>query len=188
QKLGQLLSSPHLAGLTSLSLRGTDAGVTVLRLLRASYLEHLHVLDLSGNPLGPNLGTLTEGEPPFRVEELDLGDCMLDSVDVSRLAAWPGLANVTSLRLRNNALRVVSGEYLASSPNVRRLTHLDLCNTGLGVRGMRSLAASAELAGLHRLEVSGNAVGVSGLRALFDSTTMTGLTSLHLGNNNLGDA
>jgi uncharacterized protein (TIGR02996 family) len=188
RKLEELLSSPHLGGLTSLSLRGTDAGVSVLRVLRASYLEHLHVLDLAGNPLGTNLDTLTEGEPPFRVEELDLGDCLLDSVDVSRLAAWPGLANVTSLRLRNNALRVVSGEYLASSANVRGLTHLDLCNTGLGVRGMRSLAASPELAGLRRLEVSGNAIGVSGLRALIESTTLTSLTSLHLGNNNLGDA
>jgi uncharacterized protein (TIGR02996 family) len=188
RKLEQILSSRHLHGLTTLSLRGTETGTRVLRLLASGAFRNLRALTLFGNALGSCLGTLTEEDAAFELEELNLGDCGLDSDNVRRLAAWPGLASLTSLCLRNNGLRVISGEHLAASPHLTRLTHLDLCGTGIGVRGIRALAAAPGLAGLRRLEMSGDAIGVNGLRAVLDSPNLQGLTSLNLGNNNLSDA
>ena len=187
QKLQQLLTSPHLHGLTALSLRGTQAGTRLLNLLLSGRFRNLRILNLSGNPLGNQLDRLTVGQPPFALEELDLGDCNIDLMNLAELGAWPGLASVERLRLRNNYLRVLSGEYLAESPHLTRLLHLDLCNTGIGVRGTRALADAAGLSGLRHLELSGNGIGVNGLRALLESPYLTNLTVLILGSNHLGD-
>jgi uncharacterized protein (TIGR02996 family) len=181
-----LLASEHLANLTSLNLSEAGLGIQGMEAIVGAGLTRLKHLDLSDNYLGVPVGAFTEGEPPFRLESLDLGSTGQDADDVRRLADWPGAADLRDLRLDNNNLRVTASEALAESPHLARLERLSLKSNRVGVRGMRALASSPHLAGLQALDVGAASIGVGGLRALAESTTWRRLEELRLNNNIIG--
>jgi uncharacterized protein (TIGR02996 family) len=158
-----LAACPHLAGVTSLDLRGStirDAGLRELlsspyRRRPFTYLGRLRKL---------GLGRI--GLTPGGLRDL--------------LACSPLLPELTELDLGGNQLGSVAVDSLAASPLSGRLQVLDL-SWCMGPNGIRALAGSTSFGDLRNLSIAGCQAGDAECEALANSPLLGQLTDLVLG-------
>jgi uncharacterized protein (TIGR02996 family) len=151
-----LVTSPHLAGLTHLSLCGNPVGPAGVQALAAC----------------PHLANL---------RRLRLSSCGLDAGAVEVLAACPHLAGAAVLHLDSNAIGDAGARTLARGPAPAAPETLYLQECGIGAAGARALAGSPRMVSLRRLLLHGrNPIGPAGVEALAASPHLTGLRELYL--------
>jgi hypothetical protein len=159
-----LASSPYLGALRELTIRYiwvSPAGLDAL--LASKSISHLRGLSLRSDHLGPKAAR--------------------------SLARWPGLANLTKLRLRCCCCPFLPGggigdeglAELAASPYLSGLRHLAVAGSGIGDRGVAALAHSPHVRGLTLLDLRSNCFGPLGTRALAGSPHLAGLRELLIG-------
>jgi uncharacterized protein (TIGR02996 family) len=147
----------------AMPLRGVHLrtlGRHVESLVACPLLARLSALDLGHNTQGIDVGVgavvALVGSPHLTgLTELGLSRTLVDENDFRQLAAWPGLARITSLDLRDNRLSPDSLRILLSSDHLTSLTSLNLAaNNALGLAACQALAASPRLASLKHLDLS----------------------------------
>jgi uncharacterized protein (TIGR02996 family) len=197
--LGQLVASPHLAGLRALRLQSNGLGTAGVRALtEAATLAALEEVDLSG--------------PGYYEQYYE--DPIIKAASMEALAGWPGLARVRSLTLSGSdvrpaglrallrsphagALRELSlrtgrldgesaAEFVEARPDLR-LEVLDLGKNVLGERGAESLAFAPCLSELKVLRLDGCEIPLAGARVLAEKATfLDGLRLLDVSHNGFG--
>ncbi|MFL5341256.1 MAG: TIGR02996 domain-containing protein [Gemmataceae bacterium] len=156
-----LFDSPHLIGLSGLTVHGTLLPQEAHALAQSPHMGALRRLDLTNIGLAPDLVEEVVGLRNLRgLRELNLSQIPLSNNGVEALARNPGWANLEELRLS-------------------KTTFYD--------RGLQALAESPLLARLSRLDVSHNFITPAGLSALLDSPLQGRLTELDVSHNRLGE-
>jgi Ran GTPase-activating protein (RanGAP) involved in mRNA processing and transport len=206
----ELCGAPWMAGLGSLRLhdarvddaslealgRGGEAfsGLEVLdvsknglgapgagHVLRAGFMGRLRSLDMSWNPIGDApldlLGAL-DAQAPLR--SLAVCDARLTEGGAGSIARARGLAGLTRLDLRANAIGDAGAALFAGSAPLANLRELALSTNRIGHAGAAALARSAHLTALEELDLSWNPIGDEGVRALARSPSLSGLHTLGL--------
>ena len=186
----KLASSPHLARLRALALRGfidiNEAGVRAL--VSSPHLEQLTTLDLLHREIGDRGASTLAGSPtPPHLKVLNLGWNSIGDAGASALAASPYLKRLTTLDLSVNNIGDAGALKLASSPRLSRLTTLDLSSNRIGDRGASALASSPYLARLIRIELSVNRITNAGASALAASPHLNRIKRIDLYNNQIGE-
>lgn len=168
----KLAASPHLAGLTSLSLRGNPIFPPWFRgFVEGDLWPNLTGLDLAdiGN-LGPAIAAGFRAADHRRFKTLDLSGVGFRSEDLKRALGSECVSEVEELRLRwdgGSTLRgtlthlelgwVIPWEFL-------RL--LDLDGQGIGPEGVQEIARHERAANLRWLGLARNQIGHSGAKLL----------------------
>jgi uncharacterized protein (TIGR02996 family) len=162
--VAELTHSPHLAGLTELSLSpiwGKDSEA----LQESRYLRNLTTLRISGD--------FSEGIPlllhsPFvkRLRVLDLSDTGATERDAEEIADCRHLGELQHLNLGHNAIGDDGVRALASRARLPRLRWLDLWANGITAAGVRALCDSPLLEGVRELDLSFNDIDDDGAEAL----------------------
>jgi uncharacterized protein (TIGR02996 family) len=205
--------SPRLAQLKELTLSGDRIGPAGIKaLVRSPHLaalEHLSLLHITR--AGLQALTSTTGLP--RLKSLDITCGELGPAPPYRLATWPHLAGLTTLRIHgcrlgpdgvlalmtsphatqlnwldvgHNHLGPEAAVALAGAPGLRSLTHLSLCLNQIGPVGVKALLASPHLARVEELDLSANHLGPEGMAALVAQPLPPSLRRLHLWGNDIG--
>jgi Ran GTPase-activating protein (RanGAP) involved in mRNA processing and transport len=188
--VGEVLAkATHLTRLRSLWLEICSLGDRGLKRLAASpHLASLRELHLEGNAI-TSKGILALVASPHLtgLEQLYLnGAWGIGPAGAKRLAAWPGLANVTALDLSSCGIKDAGLAALAASPHLKQLKYLYLHENSITAKGVKALAASRGLPNLRVLELNSNQVQPDGLRALVESNVVDHLNYLGLGDCWLG--
>jgi uncharacterized protein (TIGR02996 family) len=158
-RLAAVSRSPHLAGLSSLSLHRDFGVAEVGELAAATHLPRLTELVLWAGQVGEE-GTAAVLRLPWlsRLTRLSLRSAWLTDAAAAALAAAPALAGLTFLDLSNNHFGPAAAAALASAPSLGRLETLWLSGCRIGDAGARALLGSPELTRLRLLVVSGEGV------------------------------
>jgi uncharacterized protein (TIGR02996 family) len=193
----EVLSSPHLAGLSELTLDTIGADGAAI-LAASPHLARLKALRLTFGNIGPEGGSSLAGSPHLaNLIELRLGCSLIRDEGVMALASSPHLTRLTILDLSNNNISAAGARALAESANFAGLTELNLLclnravwrlddGSRLGDAGAVVLANSPHLRRLKVLNLRGQEIGPAGARALAASPNLAGLRALDLQENNLG--
>ena len=204
-QLAVLTSSPPLAGITSLDLRGNHLDPLCMELLSSCpHLASLTALNLSGNQIGDRgVEELARSTAMPHLAELHLSLCEVGPAGLAALARsahFPALRRLDLLTREPREMtfdpegRVedegesfarIHGrdiEPLVQSRSLRDLTELNLGFHPLGDEGATLLAASP-LAGLVRLALTHCELSREGARALLTSPRLVSLQHLDLSDN-----
>jgi uncharacterized protein (TIGR02996 family) len=190
--LAALAASPHLTRLTALLVRGNMIGRPGIQALaHARGLPGLAVLDLSENDTGPPAAEALATSPLLgRLRELTLdgrGQAgRLGDEGLAALAAAPGLAGLTVLRLGSCGIGADGVEGLSRSPHTAALHTLELGRNELGEGAAAPLARAPFFPRLRRLGLGRVRLGNAGLRALLWGTAHA-LGELDLSGNGLDE-
>src|SRR5262249_17525569 len=139
-----LVASRFLAGLTELSLGGTNLGPAGLRALAASpHLSNLTALNLASNP------ALAEGPDELRrltgregLTDLNLGSTGMRPLHVGALFGGRSAARLRRLNLNYNPVGSAGARVLGDAPSLRGLTEVYLASCQLRVAGVHALTES----------------------------------------------
>jgi uncharacterized protein (TIGR02996 family) len=157
-----LFASPHLAALRELDLTraGVDAGG--LAGLRASTLEDLELLALSGNRVSPDeLLSFIDGAPLERLRELRLAGLVPGSLGAAIAGSCAKAPLLETMDLASNHY---SDENVASLvPALEKVRRLRLEQNSVGPKGVAALRA---LSGLEDLDLSTNPIALAGAEEL----------------------
>jgi hypothetical protein len=157
----RLLTSPHLPALRALTLEGNRIGADALASTTGPATDaHLSDLDLSRNPMTPEVGRV--------------------------LLCRPELALLEKLTLSHSYLGPEGGEILAQSQINGTLKNLLLCGTGLGDEGVMALSRARFVGELRDLSLQDVELSDEGLSALVRTGELVSLLSLRLDRNPLG--
>lgn len=166
--LRSLCASPHLDGLSGLSVHDTPigrAGLSVL--LESASLSRLTHLHLGGTGIGPDGVQELAGSSKFRhLVALDLRGNALGPPAMRALGRSLHLGALRRLGLWYNRLGDEGLAELVRAPLFARLTHLSLGNNRLTTAGLRLLADSPSLLGLRTLWLGVDRYGPAGVEAL----------------------
>lgn len=176
-----IAGAKHLTRLRSLWLERCglrDGGLA--HLAGAAHLASLRELHLEGNSFTEKgIRSLTSSHFT-RLEQLYLnGSWNIGRAGAKRLAAWPGLANLTTLDLSSCGIDGVGVTALASSPYLSRLKYLFLHENLITPKGAKALAAG-QFPSLRTLEMSQNHLDGPSLRALVGAEWIGSLDYLGL--------
>ena len=160
--LSELLATPTLARLRSLSLGWNNLEGVLLAVAECRALANLRALELNLSRLGDE--------------------------DTKTLAASRHLAELQTLNLRNNRIGEAGAIALAKTRHLLKLKKLEFSENRIGDRGLQALAGSAVLANVWNLGLYGNAIGDAGAIALASSPHAKSLRWLAPSGNNIGDA
>jgi uncharacterized protein (TIGR02996 family) len=175
--LRKMATSPHLARLASLSIRGGYYAVgpdEVVALANSPYLGRLTTLGLYDNVVGPGGMAAIAASPHLsRLSALSVSGygfnphdhCGVDGVRA--LAASPHLTRLTTLCLPRNGVADEGCGLLAAAPNLAGLTTLDLASNHIGNAGAEALLSAPYLDRLTGLDLSGQNFIGNGLKHVF---------------------
>jgi uncharacterized protein (TIGR02996 family) len=210
--LHNLLCSPGLSRLASLSIQRTAAACRVLarapflarlnrltltaganaappeavELLGSGALANLTHLELSGRNVSPRELEALANALPVRLGSLSLVNVGAGIDRILDPLADVRLPGLLDLDLSRNSLGSPAARSLARSVFLESVENLDLSTNLLGDEGIGWLARSNHFGRLRKLNLSGNLLGPAGCRALA-SGSFPALRSLHLRNNRIGD-
>jgi uncharacterized protein (TIGR02996 family) len=153
-----LAHSPHLAGLTELSLSPVW-GKSAEALSETRYLRKLTTLRISG---------------PF-------------SHGIPGLLSCGFVRRLRVLDLRETEATDEHAEEIADSPHLKELRHLSLSGNEIGDTGLRALASRARMPRLRWLDLSRNLITSDGVSALCASALVREIRELNLADNSLDD-
>ncbi len=131
----------------------------------------------------PTLLHQLTGERTPRLCGLSLIHAGITSGDLLRLATWPLLPQLESLRLDGNEIE--DGASALRSCELGRLRTLHLPGTAPDAAGLREMLSNPTLSALADLDLSGNALNRFGA-ATFSAARLPSLSRLSLRNNGLG--
>lgn len=187
----KMAESPHLVGLTHLSLRGNPIYPDwIRRFLESESWPNLTSLDLADiTNLGPALASAFRKADHRRFTRLDLSGIGFRSEDVKRALGGACVSEVEELRLRwdGGDDRPGSLTHLELGWVIpwERLRLLDLAGQGLGSEGAREIARHEQAANLRWLGLARNQLAASGVRELTESSILK-LYYLDVRHNDLG--
>jgi uncharacterized protein (TIGR02996 family) len=183
-----LLASPHLGKLTSLTVQTFVLGESAVRSLAGSPLAaRLRELGLDGVEFGRG-GAEALASRLGGLERLSLCDNHLGPGEWEPLAGPVSFPALAHLRLAGNRLGSEDGgRPLPPLPRWGRLRTLGLGFGGLLTRDLQTLAGSPHLDALAWLRLYENPVGVQAARALASTPWLAGLRNLYLGRCSVGD-
>jgi uncharacterized protein (TIGR02996 family) len=167
---------------------GNQVGAKGVRALLTSF-PSLEEIQLTDNPIGPGGAEALAAWPHLaRVTDLVLRQCRLGDDGVAALAASPHLAGVVYLELYSNDISAAGARALAAASHLTHLRELDLGANKVRDAGAQALAEAAHLASLRKLSLWSSEIGDAGAAALARSPYLTELTELRLYTNRIGDA
>ena len=193
----ELFQSPHLAGIRTLDLSGSNLGMVEVRHLYESWhLRGLKSLILCGNDLSPaTLAAVILSPLLPSLAHLDLKkNPTLGDAEVRAMLALDGFRRIRSLDMFGSSLTAAGVKSISENPAAAGLEKLVIGSPDFaGVpreRGTESdaghtamavaVASSPHLAGLKELDLSWRRIGLAGLEALADSPHLTNLRRLRL--------
>jgi uncharacterized protein (TIGR02996 family) len=192
RELDQLAEAPLLSTLRALTLGGCALGVEGFRRLTASpHLGNLGALRVPRNSIG-NGGVrgLYDAVSLTRLEELDLSeessydrygeDPVLQAAGIKRLAKWPGMARLRSLKLSGNLAGPSGLAALLGSPRASGLKELVLSDNGLSEEALQEFYVAHEDLRLDVLDLSSNLVRDDGAGMLSRAPCLAELKVLAL--------
>jgi uncharacterized protein (TIGR02996 family) len=200
-RLGDLLSRPWMAGVSSLFLLEEVLSLDEIRALTTSpYLGGLRKLTVRNLVLSPEgLELLARWPGLRRLTHLCLvnsargtgpvpAGTRLTETGLRPLLEAGALTQLTSLRLHGMVWETSPNSYfpdaeialLAHSPNLPALTRLELAEAALSVEAYRTLAGATGLPALRHLKAGWYGVGAEGVPALVASPLLANLDTLDL--------
>jgi uncharacterized protein (TIGR02996 family) len=209
----ELAHSPHLAGLTELSLSplwGKDVealeesrflkSLTVLRisgkdfsegidgLLECSFIKRLRVLELAQTGAEDrHAETIADCRHLGKLEHLNLGGNRITDDGLLALASRGKMPRLRWLELRNNQITSTGVRALCDSPLVSEVRELNLAANQLTDDAARAIAKSKHFPHLCGLSLNGNQIGDEGATALARSPLLQQLEELNLAGNPIGE-
>lgn len=172
-----IAQTPRFASLRDLTF--DEQRLSLEGFLALADAPHLNLTAFSASNLpldAAGVARLTGAGWPLR--ELSLSEGSVDDDGLAALARWPGLAHVSSLHLRGNAVSLEGLAVLLGSPHLLRLRRLNLSGCHVDGDALAALAASSPaLASLTFLDVTqtSTSIGDEGYRALASSPHMANL-------------
>jgi uncharacterized protein (TIGR02996 family) len=179
-----LAHSPHLAGLTELSL-SPIGGKSSEELEASRYLRNLTVLRISG-PFSEGIPLLLYSRFLKRLRVLDLSETGATDEDAEEIAARRQLEQLEHLNLGNNHITDEGVQALARRARMPRLRRLDLSWNRITGAGAQALCGSRLVRELRELDLSGNQIDDAGAAALAGSALPGQLDELSLSDNPIG--
>jgi uncharacterized protein (TIGR02996 family) len=206
--IAALIRSPALAGLHTLRLGRTKAGVETMRALAENdRFFRSGSLALPERGRKQVIGVLADTPHASLLEELSLTFSRLTDKEVARLARSPHLKNLRRLDLSYNSITAAGVALLtdlAAFPRLgfleldhnavddegalalarwtheHKLENLNLCKCDMTVAGVERLVRSPWLAGLRRLDLAVNPIGDTGAELLASCPGLSELEDLSL--------
>jgi Ran GTPase-activating protein (RanGAP) involved in mRNA processing and transport len=193
-----LAASPHLGGLTTLTLDANYLGDDGMQAFVSPLsLRNLTTLRIRGggyqaydeDPALHNDGarTLARCAALRNLERLDLAGNEIGGAGIRALLESSYLTGVRVLNLSDNDIDGRDAEEFARASGMAALEYLDLSENGIGDSGLTHLArARRSLLKLSRLDLRACEITEPGVAALAKSPLLQNLRSLTLGQNALG--
>jgi uncharacterized protein (TIGR02996 family) len=175
-----LAHSPHLAGLTELSL-APIGGKSSEELNESRYLRKLTTLRISG-PFSEGIAELLSSQFVKRLRVLELSETEARDEHAEEIASCRQLSGLHHLNLAGNAVGDAGLRALASARRPR-LRWLDLHGNRITGAGVRALCASTRLKDLRELDLSDNWIDDAGAEALAGCPHLGRLCGLALSQN-----
>jgi uncharacterized protein (TIGR02996 family) len=171
EALQQLIMSPNLSQIRSLSVFGSGESPKALRPLYClDHLAQLKELIVLQSPLSAvDVRTIVTRSTVSEWIRLHLDTSGLDDEGVAHLAQSRQLTSLQSLSLRNNQIGDDGLVALVNSTSILGLEHLDLFNNRIGDPGAIAIAKAPNLITLQQLQLSQNRIGREGYTAIHES-------------------
>jgi uncharacterized protein (TIGR02996 family) len=184
QGLQRLITSGHLSGLASLTLKDiplTEADLSLLASTAAlPSLTHLRLNSHKISPEGVRLLGEARGLPALRYVAIGwLAGSPTDDGDAAALSGSPLLARLDTLDLTWASFGRQAARALSRSKHLGRLRRLDLSHGRVGPEEAR-LLSRARFERLSELRLVNGKIGPEGMAALARAPWLGGLTSLDL--------
>jgi len=189
--LNAIATSPHLSGLSGLTLFAQHLGDTVAQTLAESpFLSRLTTLELGRNRITDvGVKAIAESECFGQLASLDLGDNHVTDLGAQTLAACVTMETLRRLDLRRNEIGPDGLDALSATERLVALTHLNLGHNRVGVtRAYVPARSGPVVTRLRTLDVRANAINATTINTLTSSPHLTGLHSLDIGHNELANA
>jgi uncharacterized protein (TIGR02996 family) len=187
--VGQLLGSPHLAGLNLLhvGVEGSEEAVEAARLIAAAqHLDRLTVLDLDGTHIGDEgLEFLAGAGQLHSIRKLTLrsdnrGSHPLGEQGIGALITSRSLTQLTHLGFCDCSLDGDALQWLLDWDGAGQLLELNLSFTGRSGENVIALARCRKLSNLRRLCLSAFELTDDAVRALAAANALPALRELHV--------
>ncbi|KAF0981826.1 hypothetical protein FDP41_011687 [Naegleria fowleri] len=181
-----LLSSVHLANLTSLCLENNNIGKEGVKcFMNAQYLKNLKTLNLKGNNIGIGVKSLASNIFMKQLTKLNLNNNHMDNEAARAIATSEFLKELKVLKLCRNNISNKGIQYIAHSEYLHNLTILKLHYNP--ITNSTACLRSGFTHHLTVLDVGSCNIGSNDAKALSLNESLINLTELYINNNSLNE-